>query len=299
MSTLPTLCIAGAAALFIALSALMNALFLSSLGRSPLEVGLLAAVSLAADGAKAALPVVVVRSVRMRAWCHATAAVLMLIVVITLSLASGAGFAAMTRDTATAARQADADSRSALLRQLRDIETHLDRMPVRSSAAVLDAEIARATIDRRWTVSKSCSEIAGTSVRQFCSEVLRLKSERAAAFDRERLASDRVALVDRMAALTPHAPEADPQAAALADLTGVDTSSLRRYLTLALAVTLEVGAVILILLLTGPALLRWSDPDRKPEPIPAILPHSKDVAHWHRRREASTIDFNRSGTNER
>jgi hypothetical protein len=37
------------ALIFIVVSAAMNALFLSSLGRSPVEMGLLAAVSLAAD----------------------------------------------------------------------------------------------------------------------------------------------------------------------------------------------------------------------------------------------------------
>ena len=49
----------------------MNALFLSSLGRSALEVGLLAAVSIASDISKAVLPVLMLRSVLLRAWGNA------------------------------------------------------------------------------------------------------------------------------------------------------------------------------------------------------------------------------------
>ena len=57
MSSLPTLCIAISAALFIALSATMNALFLSSLGRTAAEASILAVLSIAADMNNPVLPV--------------------------------------------------------------------------------------------------------------------------------------------------------------------------------------------------------------------------------------------------
>jgi hypothetical protein len=92
-----------AALMFIAVSAIMNALFLSSLGRTPLEVGLLAAVSLASDISKAVLPVLMVRAVWLRAWGNAAAAALLLMGVVALSLASGTGFALMRTRNANAA----------------------------------------------------------------------------------------------------------------------------------------------------------------------------------------------------
>ncbi len=284
MSSLPTLCIAIAAALFIALSATMNALFLSSLGRTATEACILAMLSIAADVTKAVLPVVVIRAIVLRAWGQLAGAALMLGIVIALSLASGIGFAALTRGAATAARQADADVRSSAQLQLRDLDSRLEQLPHGRSVGVLDVEIARMMLDRHWSSSNFCVVVAGATVRQFCSEVLRLKSERAAANDRLALMMERAALSTRLAGISSIAGESDPQAAAVADVLGIDTARLRRGLSVALAVTIELGSVILVLLLNGSALPRWRDPERPSEPGTVSLPHSKDVSQWHRRR---------------
>lgn len=299
MASLPTLCIAGAAALFIALSATMNALFLSSLGRTTSEASILAALSVAADVTKAVLPVVVVRAIVLRAWGQVAGASLMLGIVITLSLASGIGFAALTRGAVTAARQADTEARFSAQRQLRDIDARLAQLPHGRTVGVLDVEIARTTLDRFWTSSNSCTVVAGVAVRQFCAEVLRLQSERAAAQDRTALMAERNTLAAQLASLPSGSVESDPQAMAVADVLGVDTSRLRRGLSVALAVTVELGSVILVLLLNGSALLRWQDPQRPTEPSTAILPHSKDVNQWHRRRSTARFAHNGSATDAR
>lgn len=299
MASLPTFCIAGAAALFIALSATMNGLFLASLGRTPTEASILAALSVAADVTKAVLPVVVVRAIVLRAWGQVIGASLMLGIVITLSLASGIGFAALTRGAATAARLADTEARSSIQRQLRDIDARLDLLPHGRTVGVLDVEIARTALDRFWTSSNSCTVIGAVAVRQFCAEVLRLKSERAAALDRKALMAERSTLTVRLASLSSGAGESDPQAVAVADVLGVDTSRLRRGLSVALAVTIELGSVILILLLNGPALLRWRDPERPTEPSKVNLPHSKDVSQWHLRRNPARFVHNGSATDAR
>ncbi len=299
MSSLPTLCIATAAALFVSLSATMNALFLSSLGRSALEAGILAALSVAADLTKAVLPVVVVRAIVLRAWWQVAGASSMLGIVIALSLTSGVGFAALTRGAVTAARQSDADARSSTLHQVRDLDARLDQLPHGRTVGVLDVEIARMMLDRRWTSSNSCATGAAVAVRQYCAEVLRLKSERAAAHDRSALMTERAALVAQLAGISYGAGESDPQAAAVADVLGIDKSRLRRGLSVALAVTIELGSVILVLLLSGPALLHRHAPDRPQESSTASLPHSKDVSQWHRRRNPSRFTLNGSATDER
>lgn len=299
MQSLPTLFIATAAALFIALSATMNALFLSSLGRTTTEASILAMLSVAADVTKAVLPVVVLRAIVLRAWGQLAAASLMLGIVVALSLASGIGFAALTRGAATAARQADADVRSRTQLQIRDLDARLEQWPHGRTVGVLDVELARTMLNRLWTSSNSCSVVTGATVRQFCGEVLRLKSERAAAHDRSALMTERSALSARLADMLPGASESDPQAAALADVLGIDMSRLRRGLSVALAVTVELGSLILVLLLSGPALLRWRDPERPSEPRTASLPHSKDVSQWHRRRNQSRFSFNGSAADAR
>lgn len=299
MPSLPTLCIAAAAALFVALSATMNAMFLASLGRTALESGILAALSVAADVSKAVLPVVLVRAVVLRAWGQVAGASLMLGIVIMLSLASGIGFAALTRGAATAARQADTDARSNVQRQLRDIDARLDQLPHGRTVGVLDVEIARATLDRFWTSSNSCTVVVGVAVRQFCAEVLRLKSERAAALDRTALMAERSTLAAQLASLSSGSVEGDPQAKAVADVLGVDTSRLRLGLSVALAATVELGSVILILLLNGPAVLRWQDPERPTEPSTVNLPHSKDVSQWHLRRNPARFLHNGSAADAR
>lgn len=300
MRSLPTLCIATAAALFIALSATMNALFLSSLGRTATEASILASLSVAADMTKAVLPVVVVRAIVLRAWGQLAGASLMLGIVIALSLASGIGFAALTRGAATAARQADADMRSSTQLQLRDLDARLEQLPHGRTVGVLDIELARVMLDRRWTSSNFCAVGAGATVRQFCDEVLRLKSERAAAHDRSALMTEQSALWARLASMSSSAGDSDPQASAVADVLGIDTSRLRRGLSVALAVTIELGSVILVLLLNGSALLRWRDPERpSSEPSAVTLPHSKDVSQWHRRRNPARFTVNGSATDAR
>lgn len=299
MSSLPTLCIAIAAALFIALSATMNALFLSSLGRTATEASILAVLSVAADVTKAVLPVVVVRAIVLRAWGQLAGASVMLGIVIALSLASGIGFAALTRGAAAAARQADADVRSSTQLQIRDLDTRLQQLPHGRTVGVLDAELARMMLDRHWTSSNFCVAVAGATMRQFCSEVLRLKAERAAAHDRAALMTERSALSARFADMSSSASDSDPQASAVAEVLGIDTSRLRRGLSVALAVTIELGSVILVLLLNGPTLLRWRNPERRSEPSAVTLPHSKDVSQWHRRRNSARFMLNGSAPDAR
>ena len=167
MNVLLSGAIAAAAVVFIAVSAIMNALFLSSLGRTPVEVGLLAAVSIASDVVKAVLPVLVVRAVIVRAWAHCAIASLMLIVVVALSLASGTGFAALTRNTAVTARDAQADGLAAMRMELRDIEAGIEGLAPSRQAAVVEAEMAGLTVDRRWTLSKSCTDTSPTASERF------------------------------------------------------------------------------------------------------------------------------------
>jgi hypothetical protein len=290
MPNILTLVMAAAAILFVALSATMNALFLSSLGRTPIETVLLGLVSVASDLAKAVLPVVVVRAILLRAWLQVTAAALMLALVVTLSLASGTGFAALTRGSSIAKRQAQTDAIVTAKRDLMEVEGRLHGLPPSRPTRVVDADLETAMIDRRWIVSKSCAEISGPSARSFCTGVSVLKAERAASTERDSLANERIGLRDKIEQLgVAENTDSDPQSAVVAQLLGVHAAVPRLALTAFTAAVIELGSVLLILLVTGPTLLGWRNPDCAPKPPSVTLPTSKDVAHWHRRREATSL----------
>jgi hypothetical protein len=300
MSLVLNATVAGAALLFIAVSATMNALFLSSLGRTPVEVGLLAAISIGADVVKAVLPVVIAWAAAKRAWLHMAMASLMLAVVVALSLASGTGFAALTRGASTAAREASADELAVRRRDVTDIETRLAALPQTSPVGVIEAELAANQSNWRWSATKSCTTVNTTAEQKFCAVVFKLRSDLASASERDRLTAERRGTRARIETLQSVGAntDADPQSTALATLFHVDKSTPRLVLTTGLAVMLELGSVILVLLLAGPALLDMrpalsaSNAAEKPTPQPVELPPSADRTHWQRQRNKSIVNAN-------
>ncbi len=302
MSVLLTLVMALAALLFVALSATVNALFLSSLGRTPVEISLLAALSIAADVAKAGLPVVVVRAIVARAWGHLMAATLMLAMVVALSLASGIGFAALTRSGANSARETRAEQIATVRRDLLVTDRHLQRMPETRAIAIVDAMLEGLRIDRRWVATKGCTEVSTTQGRLFCTEVTIVNSERAQAAEHAKFESIRNALRDKLVTLSDGgAGEADPQSSAIGAVLGVDGATPRRVLSVFLAIVIETGSVLLVFLTLGPALAGWRPPGDGPiaPPQPANIPQANDVARWQRSQGIAKVSSDWLGSHAR
>lgn len=277
-----------AALVFIAVSGAMNALFLSSLGRTPVEAGLLAAVSIAADIAKAVLPVLLARALLLRAWGYAAVTAGMLAMVVALSLASGTGFAAMTRGAVTAEREAKSEQLSRRRRELADVEARIVAVGAVEPLPLIAAQASRLKLDRRWVASKACTETPSSSLRTFCEEVVKLQGLERHAELHERLRTERQMLVARIEQLEQAGASqtVDPQAVALADVTGINAGQLRIILASSVAVTLEVGSIFLVLLASGPMLRGWREPGTEPAPAPnpATLPVQADRMHWQRQR---------------
>jgi hypothetical protein len=286
-----------AAALFIGVSASMNAVFLSSFGRTPLETGLLIGVSLAGDGVKAVLPVVVMRALGLRAWGHAVMASVMLAVVMAMSLGSGVGFAALTRGSAIGARETQAGVLAAREKDLAGIDRRLARLPDTRSAARIEADLDALKLERGWLASKACTEALTPGLRQFCGSLFGLRAELATATERDGLLADRHRLraeVERLRG-SGAGTDGDPQATALAELLGTDRNVPRLVLTTGMAVVLELGSLVLILLAAGPAIIGWREPGSEPPPplVPATLPRSVDRAHWRRQRKFDNLSLDR------
>lgn len=289
--------VVGGAAVFIGVSATMNATFLASLGRTPREAMLFGLVSVAADVVKAALPVILVRSVMLRAWGHAVAAGVLLAIVVVMSLASGVGYAAMTRGSVTMARQGSAEALMEAGKDLKRIEAELDAVATARSIAVVEAELTGLEMDRRWQTSLGCADLTNPVLRQYCADVQKLRVERAQATDAARLRGERDKLRQKLSALRERGAgeDSDPQAAALAALLGVSKDWPRTGLTIGLAVLLELGSVVLVILAVGPALR--IQPDREMpcdveachEGTPATVPLQTDRSYWRRQRSKSIV----------
>lgn len=279
-----------AAAIFIVGSATVNALFLSSIGRTPVEGKIYAGLSIAADLAKVVLPVAIALAVTARAWLQAGLAGLLLSGVIALSLASGAGFAALTRGGVAAEREAASGRITALESDRLAIVHRLTAVSSAREAAVIATALEAVTADRRWQATKRCTDAATAALRQFCSEAHQLRVEQATASERDRLAGQERVLRGQIEALRAGgaATSADPQVEALAALMGVGPEWLRAALGLMLAAVLELGAVVLVLLIAGPLLRTPTQPEPvKPiQPPPEImkLPPQVDRSFWLRQR---------------
>ena len=280
-----TVVMAFAALLFVALSATINALFLSSLGRTVIEASLLAALSVGADIAKAGLPIIAVRAVALRAWGHLVAALIMLSLVMALSLASGIGFAAVTRNAAGAANDARAERLAVLRRDAIEIDARLQQLRAPRPLAVIEADLDGLRIDRRWMATRACTDVTLQESRTYCGTAMALQSERASAIELARLEVTRTALRDQINALSAGSHETDPQSAAIAVLIGVDGAAPRRVVSVFLALVIEAGSVLLIFLSLGPTLSDWKPPGRPSDvPVqPAKIPMTSDVARWQRR----------------
>jgi hypothetical protein len=290
MAQLLTFAMASAALLFIVLSATANALFLSSIGRTPIEITLLAALSIASDVAKAGLPVVAFRAALVRAWAHLGAAVLMLILVVALSLASGIGFAALTRNSVTTSRELHAQNVAALRLDLAALDVQLHRLAPSRSTSIVDALLDGLRIDRRWAATKGCTEVASSQGRMFCMEIANLNAERAQFIEQARLEALRHALRERLATLSEGAvADSDPQSSAISALLGIDSALPRRVISVFLAIVIETGSVLLVFLTLGPALAGWRASGDELAPEPANIPQINDVARWQREHGAGRI----------
>jgi hypothetical protein len=288
MTILIRLLVLGAALLFIVVSAGMNAAFLSSLGRTPLEAGMLGAVSVASDAAKVALPVVLMRALALRVWVHAGAAALMLIAVIGLSLASGTGFAASTRSRVVSEREMHTGRIAARQRELAELEQRGKTLVPARPEAVIEAELTGKRVDRQWQVTTGCTSPTTAAARLYCSDVFRLRTELETAKARTALGIERHKLTSALEVLqrSTAGGESDPQALVLAGLFGLEPGLARVVLTSWTAVILELGSVIMVLLAAGPAIRGWCEPGMsEPAPlVPAELPVQADRQYWRRQR---------------
>ncbi len=233
-----------AAGVLLAVSAAMNWRFGLSLGKTELDGQIYGAASAAADCLKALVPFFLFAAVKNRVWSQAIASAVVWVVVTSYSLTSAFGHAALNRFDTAGARMQTAENYKNLRADLKRAQEQLSWVPQHRPAGTVQADISGLKGERRWDWTQGCTDATTKKSRGFCDRYHGLVSELASAEKavslEARIAQTqaKLAKVDGLAAMS----EADPQAAVLAKLTGVEIEQIQLAMTMFIALLLEIGS---------------------------------------------------------
>ena len=230
----------GAAVAFCGVSIAANLSFGTTLGVNQFDKTIYAVAGIAVDVFKMAAPLAaaclwwrqhhILALISMALWCACAA----------WSLASATGFALATRGDVLASRRMEAevqrDWRTTVHRAEKQIETLGEYRP----SSIIRAEISSLAVPPAiWSRSKHCQDVTLPETFAACARVLQLRRELAAAEVGEQLEAH---MQSGRQHLVASPSTVDPQAAALAQLVGVDEASVRTNLALLLAGIVELAS---------------------------------------------------------
>jgi hypothetical protein len=233
-----------AAAVLIVASATMNFTFTRSMGRTPVEGLILGLVAVGVDVLKAILALRIAEALRDRRWSMAVIGTATFVLFSTLSLATAFGFAASNRDAVLGAKSRSSQRLATLAMQLDGLRRMRDALPPHRLAALIDEELTMSQRDPRWLTSRQCSLASARALRDFCDGISRLRLERIAALEANRLEQIIAANeseADSLRQVGGGMPS-DPQASALGEALGLTEAQVRRGLAALLAIVVEIGS---------------------------------------------------------
>ena len=266
-----------AAFVLLGASSTMNYMFASSLGRTPIEGIVLGVVVVGVDVLKAAVAVVLAVAARERRWVFFCIGGFAFVLFSALSLTASFGFSASNRSAVFGERERQNSKLAAIEVRMAELRAKLKTLSTYRPLPVVEEAIAVARVQQGWLGSKQCTVVT-KSAREFCDGFGRLRTERAAALEGNRLE-------DLLTAKEAEAEQlrgagtglaSDPQAKALASSIGLDEGQVQRGLMALLAVVIEVASGLGVYLALGDSLgspRKQDEPDEsKPVPRPEIEP---------------------------
>ena len=234
-----------AAAAFCAVSVGANLQYGLSLGRNPIDKATYAVASIAADVFKIAAPLLALSLWSRRFRILAIAGLVLWLGCVGWSMASAVGFVLSSRGDAIAERAAEAATRHGWEAKVERAETQLATLGKHRPPDVIRAELTSAAVPLHiWRRSRQCLDLTLEESRLACASVLGLRKELAAAEAAERLEALLTAGRTQLATGSVAGSVADPQASALARLTGADEGTIRTGIALLLAGLIEVGSAL-------------------------------------------------------
>lgn len=229
---------------FMALSATINWRYGHSVGRDEADQLIYAAISLAADLAKAITPFFFAYASKNRRLIPACASASFWIVCTAYSLSSAAGFAEVNRAEQTGGLATKKSDHEALNSELMRKQSQLNALGTNEPPAVVEQKLAQLRLSSRWASSQECSDATVRESRNFCAEYLALEAMRQKGLAGLNLEKEIAALRTRVATLAGAAEvgEADPRAGFLVRLTGWSAIRVQTGYSILLIVVLEIGS---------------------------------------------------------
>jgi hypothetical protein len=264
----------GAAAAFCAVSLAANLRYGLSLGTEPLDKGIYAAASVAADVFKIGLPLHLLALWAKRYRVLSVAGFAFWLACLGWSLGSAVGFALSSRADMVAERAAALETRIGWEATVHRAEEQLSALGRHRPVAVVGAELAATAVPPHiWQRTNACAEATIPESQTACAPILRLRKELAAAESAARLESRVEAGRTQLDTLPMAASSTDPQVGALVRLTGQDEATIRTGLALFLAALIEAGSAL------GFTLLSAATGTTTPPAQPGTVPRSKPATH--------------------
>lgn len=254
-----------AALTMCAVSAAMNYLFLSSLGKTPLEGQVLGAASAAADILKALLPFFIAWSWKARRFVAVAAGAAAFVFFAGFSFLSAIGFAADNRLVLLDRHDTAISAYARVQRDAVTLESQLSALPRHRPPAVVAEAIEGHRQNRRWIATKECSQATEPQSRAFCTAYFALRTELAAAHEAARLSVNIATLQTKADALRQNGAgnERDPQVVLLSRVFGQPQEPVRLALIIAVALLVEIGASLGLFLASGHGFHEKTEPEAR------------------------------------
>lgn len=285
-----------AAGVLLAVSCAMNWRFGFSLGRTEFDGQIYGAASAAADCLKALVPFFLFAAIRSRMWSQAAAAAIVGIVVTAYSLTSSLGHAALNRFDMAGHRAVEAQSYKDLRGDLKRAQDQLSWIPQHRPEATVQGEIDSLKTQRHWGLTKGCTDVTSRTGRELCQKYHGLTAEKASAGQAEALEA-RIAAIQAKLGKTDSKTvmgEADPQAAVLAQLSGLDIGKVQMAMTIFIALLLEVGSAFGMYI----AFSQWRLYDREAPAAPTMATVQSTAAAAVAAPQAAAVKKPRLGAND-
>ncbi len=257
-----------AALILLSVSAAMNWQFGYSLGKTEFDSHIFGAASIAADGMKALMPFFIFSAWRQRNYPQALGATALWAVCIIYAMTSALGFAALNRSDTSGVRAMQHEKYEDLRSELTRIGEQQNWLEKHRPAGTVASEIEAAKQNYRWTSSQGCTNATVDKSREFCESFHKLGAELAVANQADTLAKRADELRGKLGRMdsTIVAKVADPQAAILSSLSGLDISRIDVALTLLLTALVELGSSLGLYVSTST--WRMHELTRRPAPEP-------------------------------
>jgi hypothetical protein len=255
---------------FMAVSAVMNWRYGHALGRDPIDQYIYASTSIIGDIFKAMAPFFFWWAAKNRRVFVVVSAGVLWAVCTAYSLGSTLGYAAMNRQVAAGALSSKADTFADLRAELTRKQERLVAFGTYDPPAAIESKLEGMRKDRLWAASQNCAEPTGKAARDFCTAYATAQAALARSHDAVRLEGE---IADIRAKLQPLASASktdragDPQASAVAHLTGWELVKVQTAFSLLLVALLELGSSLGLFISLNHGELSAAVRDHKAAPV--------------------------------